>query len=1241
MADERPSLSFALPARRHSSPALQIHTSSQSSSQLHSLLDQFLASTPIRRNGSRENILPIPATGLSEAQKDIWLAETQNFLIRLASALHVYGTPTHFLEYHMVQVSKGLGHDADFAVFPTYMLVTFMKRDQPATSPLFFRTVFDMDMYKLQLVDELARRVASYASVGPPVGHGAAEKDGLQEVDETNTDEPRPASVHPRRFPQLERSKLLRAVTMSSFSDALNHRTPRNSTFGRRDVIESDPLRASPVSSHSGRLSPDRTDAGTVGTSRNILPERTDLEANLHSKDDSDEESASPEDLKRWILDIASFGTGFFGYAPSVQHETIPSVLSQPEEVEVGDLDDRQPLLRRTASEDDHGTRSVPEAEGNDSARLRDDSELAAAFEYIAVEDATRRLKQIISLADYYPEWAQCIIAGVAVGGGAGLFFSGGWWDVLISAVLGTAVRIMQTICERRRMLTNLYEVGTQSLSAASQARSKLRRQFLAAVVVALTTRTLIHFGAPICYSPTILSSILFLLQGVTITLAMVELATRNMISGTARLAYGLTMTGLIGYGLDLGATIPARIFGIPKLPDTAQGACPTAMDSRWSFALFLPTSLALSLSLNAHPLQLPVMTLVSFLGFAAASLTEASLSPTLSSALGSFCAGLASNIHARVTGAPAVVGVYAALNMLVPGGLALRGISKVIDGADVTDGLGLASTRQQRFLDAKTEKVVGSLLERKARGSALGFLSMALEDHADGYHGSPRAEDSNSALTYDDVEVAPRRSLRSANLRVNGSTRQNSLRQLRAQQRSRAPPACNAASSSRVSASRERFQPRSNAQSVPGHVSLRAGPQAQSSAAAFRALSNAERGPERITSTRNRNHSIACDARLGTRRLQVGRGMDDSVMCLESDEEVVERRPNPAFLRRVSSAVEAEHAAYSPDSMRFLDQLLDHPTPGQRLFSSDVGFADRHRYASDASGSLSSSSSASSTSVSRKRKRTTSGAPRSSAQAETRPSEIIDLTESPAAATNSTAMPVRSTRSQGVSSFGTRLASAQRVRDSVATYSYPRDNILQGSESVHAEDDMSRAFFLSNDPGSRQSTRGQRRNRQPLQSRLPVHRQSASRPPLRLNGSTRRSPDTSTSSTQQRDNGDVPMSDEEFARMLQEMEFSAYQPPGTPLGDSPLSTRPLPRRQATVGVGTGSFLSNGYWEDGYIDEFIPELSGLVLPAVYGMVRRLLLGFCSRPPFMGLDPRNYMLDNSMEMDYEAKPARED
>lgn len=163
------------------------------------------------------------------------------------------------------------------------------------------------------------------------------------------------------------------------------------------------------------------------------------------------------------------------------------------------------------------------------------------------------------------------------------------------------------------------------------------------------------------------------------------------MISGTSRLAYGITMTGLIGYGIDLGANISAGIFHIPKLPQNLPDVCPNALPPLFQLALFLPTSLALSMSISAHPLQLPVMTLVSAIGYAIYYLAANTFSENLSSAIGAFAVGVASNIHARWSGSPAIVNDLGGLSMLFPGGLAVRGILKVIEGVDIIDGLGLS----------------------------------------------------------------------------------------------------------------------------------------------------------------------------------------------------------------------------------------------------------------------------------------------------------------------------------------------------------------------------------------------------------------------------------------------------------------------------------------------------------------------------------------------------------------------
>lgn len=54
----------------------------------------------------------------------------------------------------------------------------------------------------------------------------------------------------------------------------------------------------------------------------------------------------------------------------------------------------------------------------------------------------------------------QYILAGIAAGGGAGLFFGGGWVDVGVSAVLGSVVGALGGVCEGQRILDKMYEVS-------------------------------------------------------------------------------------------------------------------------------------------------------------------------------------------------------------------------------------------------------------------------------------------------------------------------------------------------------------------------------------------------------------------------------------------------------------------------------------------------------------------------------------------------------------------------------------------------------------------------------------------------------------------------------------------------------------------------------------------------------------------------------------------------------------
>lgn len=184
-------------------------------------------------------------------------------------------------------------------------------RRQPAAShPLFFSTQSGQDMYKLQLVDELARRVASYASEEPPVGTAKHAKEGWNKI-----------RNHVKRGP---RHGLLRAVTMgSSLSDILDHRAGASAAHSRASSVER-PVRNTSLQKLLGSL-PARRVNSHPGTLDIAVPESVthdhmsaspvgDLESGRAGVESDGEGERDEEDdewaLKQWILELASYGRG-------------------------------------------------------------------------------------------------------------------------------------------------------------------------------------------------------------------------------------------------------------------------------------------------------------------------------------------------------------------------------------------------------------------------------------------------------------------------------------------------------------------------------------------------------------------------------------------------------------------------------------------------------------------------------------------------------------------------------------------------------------------------------------------------------------------------------------------------------------------------------------------------------------------------------------------------------------------
>ena len=188
------------------------------------------------------------------------------------------------------------------------------------------------------------------------------------------------------------------------------------------------------------------------------------------------------------------------------------------------------------------------------------------------------------------------------------------------------------------------------------------------------------------CYGATTLSSVIWLLQGVTLTLSMVELATKNVNSGTPRLFYGITVSGFIGFGLNMGASLAETVLVSHGVTANMSLSCKSPISEWWNFVSVPATTLAFSFLLNAHYKQLPPMLAVAVIAFLTSYYT-ATWGVAGSSVISAFLVGFSSNVYARWSGDPAIISALSGLLVLVPGSMAVRGFTAVL-GSDVAGGL-------------------------------------------------------------------------------------------------------------------------------------------------------------------------------------------------------------------------------------------------------------------------------------------------------------------------------------------------------------------------------------------------------------------------------------------------------------------------------------------------------------------------------------------------------------------------
>lgn len=270
----------------------------------------------------------------------------------------------------------------------------------------------------------------------------------------------------------------------------------------------------------------------------------------------------------------------------------------------------------------------------------------------LGVEEGSRRLREILEAPLAYGRLASTLAFGGS-SAAAAHFLGGGPLDVAAAALTGLVVGLLAALARSPEQARVVAPLGG----------------LLAALGAALAASE----GASIAVVT--LAGVLVLLPGLAMTVAMTELATGNLVSGTTRLAGAVATLLQLAFGVAIGRTL-AEWLPAPVRPPRVR--LPEGADAA-ALVLMVVTLLVL---LRARGRDLGWLALGTLTGWGAARFSSGLLGPDLAPFLGALAVTVVANLCARLARRPSSLVAVPGLLVLVPGSLGLRGMTTMMDDA-------------------------------------------------------------------------------------------------------------------------------------------------------------------------------------------------------------------------------------------------------------------------------------------------------------------------------------------------------------------------------------------------------------------------------------------------------------------------------------------------------------------------------------------------------------------------------
>jgi uncharacterized membrane protein YjjP (DUF1212 family) len=279
----------------------------------------------------------------------------------------------------------------------------------------------------------------------------------------------------------------------------------------------------------------------------------------------------------------------------------------------------------------------------------------------IDVKDAYEEIKSISAAKSKYPSFMMMLAIGLASASLAGLF-QGSWMDVLTAGAMGVMTALIIMFSSKHTHLSQLYTP-------------------IAATAVGFSAMAINYYTQSIDHFIVSLSGLIILVPGLGITVAIRELSTGHLVSGSARMAGATTTFLLLSFGLALGFMMAQAVFGTVEIHHLQ------SVPSWFVYLSIGMISVAFTVIFNAKPLDFFLILLTAAIAIIGSKVAGVWLQSPFSSFAAVLAISIAGNLFALISKRPASIMHIPGVMLLVPGSIGFKSLEAMLNNQTI-DGV-------------------------------------------------------------------------------------------------------------------------------------------------------------------------------------------------------------------------------------------------------------------------------------------------------------------------------------------------------------------------------------------------------------------------------------------------------------------------------------------------------------------------------------------------------------------------